>query len=129
MLDELFPNSRTIFLFRDPLSQWPSVQKMDWEKCQTLNEFLNEYTRLAKLYIEHGGLFVCNDSLKSRDRMRKLTSTLNLPAVNDEMIDDGVFSNKNKPNLTMEEEEIILNSRAYASYTEMLEADRRFFTE
>jgi hypothetical protein len=118
-LRELFPQAQFVFLFRDPEPQWPSVRSMGWSTTKTLDAFLEEYRRLAEIYMNFGGIFLETTSLYDRARVRRLFETLGLSSFDEKLIGDGVFAMKGKTPLTEHEALQIKGSEASMAYQKM----------
>ncbi len=126
-LSSLFPAAHMVFLFRDPNKQWPSVERMGWPHLATLDLFLEDYERLANIYLRHGGLFVETSSLHDPQRVAGLLRRLDLGPFDASLIGDGVFALKEKRSLREDERERIESSRAFELYARMQAEERRIF--
>lgn len=124
-LTELFPKSHIIFLFRNPLKQWPSVRDIDWwDYSRDIHLFLREYKRMSDIYLDHlatdeNSFFIHNRSLYDKDKVRTLIQNLGLGGYDNGLIGDKVLSAKKK-GLSLEEENTIKKSEAWKNYNKML---------
>ena len=119
VLRSMFPAAQFVFLFRDPLTQWPSVRAMKWDETPDLEHFLELYERLASIYMEFRGVFIESAALYDRERVRGLVAALGLPDVDERLIGDGVFARSNKTPLDAADTQRIRGSRAYELYLQM----------
>jgi hypothetical protein len=124
-LRDLFPRSQFLFVFRNPLSQWPSVRKMSWEQTRTLNAFLAEYQRLAAIYLDFGGIFVESASLYDKSCVRKLLDKTEFTSFDESLVGDGVYAMKNKQPLTDDETNQIKASSAWQLYELMKQVEAK----
>lgn len=92
---------------------------MGWECSVQLDLFLAEYSRLAKIYLDFKGCFVENESLKDRERTMGIAASLELNGVDQKLINDRVYSKNDKPELSQQEEDTIINSDAFEFYRQM----------
>jgi hypothetical protein len=133
-LKEIFANSFVIFGFRNPLKQWPSIYALkDWWSYQTLQAFLDEYFRISNIYLEFAekyGIpaFIESDDLKHPDKVRRLIEYLNIPKIDETLINVIVDTAKGHE-IPEIETAMILSSKAYENYLKMLELSIKFFTE
>jgi len=130
-LREIYPQSYFIFGFRNPLTQWPSVCKLDWPISKDLKLFLNKYSKIATYYIEFAkthniNAFIENNDLRDIDKVNEIIKYLNIPAIDVSLIDVTIHSLKGEK-LTPEEVETILSSTAYEKYLEMQKISESFY--
>lgn len=86
VLKWIFPNACFIFVFRKPDAQWSSIARFskNFEYSNSFNEFLNEYQRLASLYIEfyhknpESCLFVGENNLLQLDTLEAVLQQINI---------------------------------------------------
>jgi hypothetical protein len=122
-IQKFFPNSHFIFLFRNPLLQWGSVGflKSFWDYSQSLNTFLEEYERIANIYLNtclERAFFVEDISLKDREKVQKITKKVNLSNFDSSLIGK-IISSTNKRKLTPLEKIRIFSSKAFRIYQKM----------
>lgn len=126
-LSKLFPNSKVLFLFRNPLYQWNSVKKTkQWwitERAHRIDSFLNDYIKFAEIYLQFAKdykkpYFIEYNKIKNTKNIEKLLSFCNINSFDENLIDDAVESTK-KFTLTEVHKKNILNSKAYQKYLEM----------
>jgi hypothetical protein len=134
-LKETYPQSIFIFCFRNPLTQWPSVFKLDWPISRTkeVNAFLKLYNDMAKTYIEfarkHGiNAFIENNDIRDESKINHIINYLNIPKIDSSLINSNIGSFENqKEELTTLEKDIIINSEAYINYFEMQKISTYFY--
>ena len=113
-LKEIFPQSFFLYCFRNPLTQWPSVHKLEdwWPYGKEVQAFLDEYYRLSNIYLDFasktGNIFIENNDLKNEDKVKKIIHHLNIPKIDYSLINVTVSSVKGS-DLSKAEEDTILN--------------------
>lgn len=122
-LEKLFPESNFVFLFRDPLEQWGSVGflKSFWDYSKKVDLFLQEYERVASIYLNtpvKKSFFIENTSLKDKDKVTGLLKKLNIDHF-DETLVGKTISSTNKKKISLYEKARILSSKAFRLYQEM----------
>lgn len=96
-LRELFPNCAFVFLFRDPLAQWPSVQtKKGWPEAEDIELFAAQVETLGGWYLEQEGFFLEDTDLRDRGAVERLCVHLGLPGFQLGLLGDGVSAAPNK---------------------------------
>jgi hypothetical protein len=132
-LKDIFPQCFIVFCFRDPLKQWPSVNKLLkwWDYSKDLNLFLNEYYRISNIYLEFSfknniNALIENEDLKQSDKIEKIIDYLNIPEIDNALLNVTVDS-ANGAALTEFEKEAILNSNAYRNYLTMKKISETFY--
>lgn len=134
-LTEIFPNSKTVFIFRNPLTQWNSVEKKkhwwDHEISPHLKAFLEEYERIANIYLNfiennEKAVFVEHNRIKSEKDIIKLFKFCDLHQFDASLIDDKVGRTQDFT-VTDQQREEIMNSNAYTKYKEMKKLSDIFF--
>ncbi len=127
---ELFPKSKFVFLFRDPVSQFQSVQAQDyWDYSKSVDSFIENYASLSDLYIEFAkknktGIFVENTNLHDRNKVQSLLEKLSISNHDKALIGDAVFSAKNKSEDSQRDFEI-RDSKACEAYLRIRELASR----
>lgn len=126
-LRTMFPAAAMVYVFRDPRTQWPSVEKMRWDHVATLDLFLGEYERLATIYMKFGGWFIETTALRDKARIARLASHLHLPAIDERLVNDGVFAMRDKKPLADDVRQAIERSPAFACYEQMRQREAAAF--
>jgi hypothetical protein len=124
---ELFPNSHFIFLFRNPLQQWGSVGflKSFWEYSKQINSFLQEYNRLASIYLNttlKNAFFVEDISLRDEKKVERIFKQVNLQDFDRSLIGKTI-STTNKYKTSLFEKAQIIASPAWQKYQLMRERE------
>jgi hypothetical protein len=122
-MEQFFPNSHFIFLFRDPLKQWGSVGflKSFWDYSKSLDSFLAEYEKNAEIYINtplKKSFFVENTSLKDISKLNKIIKKINISNFDSELVGKSIGSTNNRK-VTLKEQIKIKMSKAYRLYFKM----------
>lgn len=123
---ELFPKSKFVFLFREPGSQFQSVQAQDyWDYSKSIVSFIEKYVSLADLYIRfhkknRTGIFLENTSLHDPKKVDFLLRSLSISSYDKTLIGDNVFSTRKKV-LDNRRDSEIANSKAYRTYLHLRE--------
>ncbi|MFD2324661.1 hypothetical protein [Mucilaginibacter galii] len=131
-LKELYPNCIFIFCFRNPLSQWPSLRKLTLNVSSDLDVFLEAYEKMASAYIRFANkqginAFVENEDLRDGIKIKTIIQYLNLPKIDNSLIDVTVHSMENKKKLTKSEVVKIMESPAYGCYLQMQKISQSFY--
>jgi len=121
ILKTLCPRAAFVFLFRNPAEQWPSVKKMAWEKTRTVNQFIDEYRRLAEIYLERDGLFIESSSLYDSEKVDNLIRGLDIAGYDASLLGDGVYAMTGKEPLDAGEAEQLKESGILELYAAMQE--------
>ncbi|WP_036382855.1 sulfotransferase [Muricauda sp. MAR_2010_75] len=91
-LREIFENSKFIFLFRNPINQWVSVNHYKWwEYGHKLEDFLEEYQNISKIMLEYSEkyknyAFFENTSIQNEQELGKLLDFLNIKEVDNQVV-------------------------------------------
>ena len=122
-LKKFFPNCYFIFLFRNPLKQWGSVGylKSFWQYSQKLSYFLEEYRRLAQIYLSiswENTFFLENTSLRDETKVKKALSLLGINSCDQSLL-DRTISTTNKHKVSPIDQLRIRASSAYQLYKKM----------
>ena len=123
---QLFPKSKFVFLFREPGSQFQSVQAQDyWDYSKSIVSFIEKYVSLANLYIQFHkknktGIFLENTSLRDPKKVDLLLRKLSVSSYDKTLIGDNVFSARNKI-VDIQRDSEIGNSKAYRTYLRLRE--------
>ena len=124
VLKELFPGSKFVFLFRDPIPQFQSVQALDyWDYSKSIDLFIEKYVSLSDLYIrfykkERSALFLENTALYELQKVESLLEKLSISNFDEALIGDSVFSAKSKTADTRRDS-LIRNSKAYEAFVRL----------
>jgi hypothetical protein len=131
-LKEIFPKSSTIFCFRNPLTQWPSVNAADWwSYCKDVKSFLDEYYRISNIYLNFASkisvpVFIENTDLRDVNKIEYIIGYLNIPKIDTTLL-TGTVGSANVSFLSEQDEKVILNSNAYKNYLTMKDMSRVFY--
>ena len=131
-LRKLYKNSFFVFCFRNPLNQWPSVNKLKWWKYgKKINLFLNEIEHVSNIYLEFARkfkikCFVEDEDLRDIKKVRKLTKYLGLKKIDETLINKTVNTAEAKK-ISARHKKIILHSQAYKNYLKMKKSSNQFF--
>lgn len=129
-LKELFPNSYILFLFRDPLKQWPSVKRsLARLYSYSLDGFLKEYKRISDIFLKFGGnnnnnFFIENTYLNNIEKVVKLLRFLKISKIDKSIVYLKIKSREGE--LGLNEKEKILTSDAYDNYLKLSELSKKF---
>ena len=118
-----FPNCYFIFLFRNPLKQWGSVGylKSFWQYSQKLSYFLEEYSRIAQIYLStswENTFFLENTSLRDENKINQALHLLEISAFDQSLL-DRTISTTNKHKISLVDQMRIRASTAYRLYEKM----------
>ena len=125
-LRKLFPRSRFVFIFRDPVSQYQSVQAQKfWHYSKSVDSFVSGYVALSDLYIRFAqtsktGVFFENEALYDHEKVQVLLKVLSISNYDRALIGDAVFSSENKRGDCRRDFKI-KNSKAYDAYNRLKE--------
>lgn len=126
-LRQMFPNCQFVYLFRDPATQWPSVQTMvQWQESESIELFADQVEAMARLYMQREGIFIEDRDLRCVNKLDRLTQYLGLTNYDKRLVDDGVTAAKDKPPVSQEELSI-LQERLAPLYSEMKSRAAAFF--
>ncbi|MDB5118017.1 MAG: sulfotransferase family protein [Mucilaginibacter sp.] len=134
-LKEIYPQSIFMFCFRDPLTQWSSICKLDWpmSKTRDVKAFLDRYHLMASMFLQYAekndiNAFVENNDLRNEARVNLIMKYLNIPKIDSSLINVTVGSLAGDK-LTPIEKETILKSEAYKDYKEMRKISSAFYED
>lgn len=130
-LKNSYKKSSFVFCFRNPLDQWPSVNKLQWFKYKDIDSFLFEYVRVASIYLEFAekynlNAFVENTDLRDLKKVKRIIKYLKIKKIDTDLIDYTV-NTANTDYISMEDHQKIMTSPAYACYKRMGELSDIFF--
>tara|TARA_Y100000588_G_scaffold395177_1_gene520864 strand:+ start:10809 stop:11330 length:522 start_codon:yes stop_codon:yes gene_type:complete len=123
---QLFPKSKFVFLFREPGSQFQSVQAQAyWDYSKSIVSFIEKYVSLSDLYIQfhkknRTGIFLENTSLHDPKKVDLLLRKLSISSYDKTLIGDNLFSTKNKI-VDVRRDSEIGNSEAFKAYLRLRE--------
>ncbi len=133
-LQEFFPNSQVIFLFRNPISQYKSSISKDWfSYAKDVDTFIKKYCEFASNYLEYNNkykntIIIENTILYDREKLKKLFKTLKISNIDDSLINDNVFS-FNPKDIDDDLKRRIKRSNAYHLYNTMVEKSKNYFKQ
>ena len=122
-LKKFFPNCYFVFLFRNPIKQWGSVGylKSFWQYSQKLSYFLEEYSRLAQIYLSvswGNTFFLENESLRNEEKVNQAMSILGINSFDQSLL-ERTISTTNKHKVNLIDQLRIRASTAYQLYEKM----------
>ncbi len=132
-LSVLYPASKFIFCFRDPIEQWPSVSKVGWwPYCKTIDLFLEEYLRLSDIYLNFGETkgyisFIHNINLLELYKVKQLLKYLNVTKI-DETLINRIVGSTYPPIISERDKRRIYESAAYERFCRMRRKSDLFFS-
>lgn len=122
VLSETFSNCQFIFLFRNPIDQWPSVNHVKWwVYSHKLEDFLQEYRRISTIILDYVTLnkeciVLENSGIQQPDVLQKVLDKVNIKKAAPEVVKRKVFS---VGDISLPDDgyaEMIKNHPAYANY-------------
>lgn len=122
VLSKIFPNSQFIFLFRNPVHQWPSVNYLNWwDYAYNLQDFLKEYQRISSIMLEYLNqnnrcILLENSEIKNENTLKKVLARIKINSVDQEVVDKTIFSAGNISPTCLKHKKIIKNHKAYTNY-------------
>ena len=132
-LVELYPGSRFIFLYRNPILQWNSVKTSGFfPYSNDVHHFIKMYCRNTGHYLDFFNeytnrcILVENTSLMEEPELNKILDFIHITKIDRDLLNKKVSSYSSKA-MTENEEEIVKKSEAYSSYQEL--QMKRFSTE
>lgn len=131
-LKKLFPKSYILFLFRDPIKQFLSVNKCGYHPySKTPQDFIDEYHRISSILLEfneqnQNSPFIENKRLFNEDSLDRLLKQLQIKKMDKSLINKKVNSTSDHT-ISEDIETQIKNSKAYKNYTEMVNRSNNFF--
>ncbi len=132
-LHEFFPKSHILFIFRDPVEQFRSVNKCKYfPYSNDVNHFLKEYERISNIYLQHNTKhnnqnFIENIRLYSINDLDKLFKHIEISGFDETLIGKKVNSTSDHE-LSDEILETIETSKAKENYLRMKIISKNFFT-
>jgi hypothetical protein len=132
-LKGLFPECRMIFLFRDPLEQYPSLLSTHWYN-EDEDSFIETYSGYTDQYLEYteedqSAFFLENKHLYDSRSVAHILDKLSISKFDKDLVNDGVFSSGSKPVIHPKIREKILGSSAYDGYKNMAARADSFMRE
>lgn len=124
-LINLFPNCKFIFLFRNPLDQWPSVNYYKWwNYSNEITDFLEEYQRISQIFLEYSyrnnSIFIENINFDNPRVMSLLMKFLKIKGINPKLVTAKYKTHELKDHeLTSTMRSTIMEHMAYKNYLKM----------
>ncbi len=124
LLLQIFPRAYFVFLFRNPLRQWPSIKQMGcFPYSNDLGNFLNHYKYLSELQIEYhtqntNSIFVESDSIRNSKILGQVFEKLDINHYDEELLQNNVSTVGSVP-LDENDRQVIEESFAMQNYHKM----------
>ena len=131
-LKKIFPKSQIIFLFRNPLEQWPSVKKLStwWNYGKDINLFLEEYKRISGIYLEFAKryknyYFIENIDLYDEKKIKALLKFVKISKFDQSLV-SRTIDTAGSSKTTLADKKKILRSVGYKNYLQMARLSKNF---
>ena len=104
-----------------------------WPYGNDVRLFLNEYCRVAKIYMEFASkykilAFIEGEDLREKKKVEMIMRHINISKIDSQLIDLTIHS-KRSEKIKEFEKETILNSEAFKIYMEMKEYSQAFYSQ
>tara|TARA_B100000609_G_C17176819_1_gene414804 strand:- start:78 stop:665 length:588 start_codon:yes stop_codon:yes gene_type:complete len=122
---EIFPNSKFIFMFRNPLMQWTSVRvHRYWDYSSHPKKFLKEYVHISDILIDFSRLeknvfFLEDIEIDMSSKMDNLLNFAEINGIDHEVIEQKYSVKGLNRTIDKNTESLIKSHKAYRNYLEM----------